>query len=276
MIGPRPVPIRCAVLIDAEEGVVRRALRRPDVWVRAATAVGAGLEIAGDPAVLREGTLLRFRPAAWRRPTLLRVADSSGEPVLESAAGPGRRHVRVRVMLTRTGAGTLATIEFVVSTALPLLNFALRPALVRYGEMLLGIAALAACEPMRVVAAALVENGRVLLARRKWSEAGRGRWELPGGKVEPGETDEQALRRELFEELSVPTNVFGRIGPPIAVEPGIELYCYRAEMASSDLIVLVDHDTCRWFGPDELDAVDLLESDRQLVESLRTMLQILS
>ncbi len=142
--------------------------------------------------------------------------------------------------------------------------------------MLLGIAALAACEPVRVVAGAVVAAGRVLLARRKATADGPGRWELPGGKVEPGETDEQALIRELLEELAIHARVFRQIGQMVTVEPGIELVCYRAEMVSNGPIELVDHDSYAWVGPDELHSVDLLESDRELVESLRTMLQILS
>ncbi len=276
MIGPPPVPIRCAVLIDAAQSAVGRVFGRTEVWIRAATAVGARLEIAGDPATMHDGALVRFRSAAWRPPTLLRVAEVSGLPVLESVSGAGRGLVRIRVILAQTAAGTLATVEFFVAPAIPLLNLGLRRALIGYGEMLLGIASLAVREPVRVVAGALVDNGKVLLARRKSCVAGTGHWELPGGKVEPGETDEQALRRELFEELSVRTKVFHRVGPTVAVGAGIELLCYRAEITSVEPIVLLDHDSYQWVGPDELEAVDLLEPDRQLVESLRTMLQNLS
>jgi 8-oxo-dGTP diphosphatase len=270
-----PVPIRCASLIDAPVSVVRRVLRRSDVWVRAATALGAHLEIAGNPAAMYDGALVRFRSATGRR-MLLRVVDRSGVPMLESAIDTGRRHVRVRVALAQTAAGTLTTVEFVVATAVPLLNLSLRPLLVGYGEMLLGITTLAVREPVRVVAGAVVHNGKVLLARRKLSGVGSGRWELPGGKVEPGETDEQALQRELVEELAIHTRVFRRVGGTIEVEPGVELVCYRAEMITRETPTLVDHDLYQWVGPDELDTVELLEADSKLVESLRAVLQMLS
>lgn len=276
MIGPCVPPIRCVSLIDAPPSVVRRVLRRSDVWVRAATAAGAALEVAGDPPTLGRGALVRFRRPGRGRALLLRVAETAGLPTLESAIARGRQHARVRVLLTQTADGTVTTVELAVATACPLLDSALRPTLVRYGEMLLGIAALAACEPVRVVAGAVVAAGRVLLARRKATADGPGRWELPGGKVEPGETDEQALIRELLEELAIHARVFRQIGQMVTVEPGIELVCYRAEMVSNGPIELVDHDSYAWVGPDELHSVDLLESDRELVESLRTMLQILS
>ena len=276
MFGPQAVPIRCASLIGAPEGVVRRAFGRSEVWVRAATAVGGRLAVAGGPDRLRPDSLVRFRPGRGRRPVLLRVAGSAGPPMLQSAIHGGRRDVVIRVVLASTAAGTLATVEFQVATAVPFVNFLLRPALIRYGEMLLGVVTLAAREAVRVVAGAIIDDGRVLLARRKASATEPGRWELPGGKVEPGETDPQALRRELIEELSLRTTVFGQIGEMVEVEPGVELRCYRAELAAADPVVLVDHDAHLWVGPDELDTMDLLESDRRLVGSLRSVLQIVS
>ncbi len=255
---------------------MRRVLRRSDVWVRAARAVGGRLEVAGDPGTLPIGGLVRFQPAGgWRR-VLLRVDESAGLPVLESALGGRVARVSVRVTVTPTAAGTLATVEFHVATAVPLVNSVLRPLLVRYGEMLLGIATLAARETVRVVAGAIVRTGKVLLARRSSTRTDPGRWELPGGKVEPGETDQQALRRELAEELSLPTRVFAQIGPAVEVEPGVELLCYRAEPTSDEPVRLIDHDAYRWVGPDELHAMDLLESDKRLVDSLQVVLRSLA
>ena len=268
----RQLVVRSESLIDGPQSVVGRVLRRSDVWVRAARAVGGRLEVAGDPGTLPVGGLVRFRASRGRRPVLLRVGESAGLPVLESARGTGR--VRVRVMTAQVADGTLTAVEFRVGSAVPLVNSALRPLLTRYGGMLLGIATLAARETVRVVAGAIVRNGKVLLARRKSAGSGRGRWELPGGKVEPAETDRQALRRELAEELSLATRVFEQIGPSVEVEPGMDLFCYRAELTSDDRIRLVDHDAYVWAGPDELDAMDLLESDRRLVASLRVVLRI--
>src|SRR3954470_21931599 len=63
-----------------------------------------------------------------------------------------------------------------------------------------------------IVAAAIVTDGRVLACERSAPPEVAGRWEFPGGKVEPGETDQQALVRECAEELGVRVEVGGRVG----------------------------------------------------------------
>lgn len=278
------IPIRCAALIDAPVGSVRRALGRSQVWSRTARAVGGRLEVAGDPVELTPGSLVRFRPGRGTT-VLLRAGDDSGLPVLRSAL-PGRLTVEIRALTSQTGAGTLATVEFDLGSKVPLLTDLFRPMLIGYGEMLLGITTLVAREPVRVVAGAVIAEGKVLLARRRSTPApspsgqsssgqpSSGQWELPGGKVEPGESDRQALQRELLEELAVHTTVVGRIGPVIEVEPGVVLVCYQAEMAADEPILLSDHDEYRWVGPDALDAFDLLAADRQLVDLLIRTLQM--
>ena len=79
-------------------------------------------------------------------------------------------------------------------------------------DLLQGSTLLTAIQPRVVVAACVIEDGAVLAARRTGPPELAGKWELPGGKVEPGETDEQAVRRELAEELRVDAIVGGRIG----------------------------------------------------------------
>ena len=67
-----------------------------------------------------------------------------------------------------------------------------------------------------IVAAAIVHDGRVLACERAAPPEVAGRWEFPGGKVEPGETDAQALARECAEELGVRVAVGARVGPDVA------------------------------------------------------------
>ncbi len=66
-----------------------------------------------------------------------------------------------------------------------------------------------------VVAGAVIRDGRVLLAQRTRPPELAGRWELPGGKAEPGESAEQALARELWEELGIEVRGADRIGPTV-------------------------------------------------------------
>jgi 8-oxo-dGTP diphosphatase len=68
---------------------------------------------------------------------------------------------------------------------------------------------------VRVVAAAVIHQGRLLVAQRGPGQSQAGRWELPGGKVEPGETDAEALVRELMEELGIEVVA----GPHLAESP---------------------------------------------------------
>jgi 8-oxo-dGTP diphosphatase len=261
------------VLIGASPASVRRALWHSNVWIRAARAAGGRLEVAGASPTLKANGLLRFRPRRIVPSLLLAVGETAGLPTLESVKPWAGSDIRVRLLLAPTAAGTTATVEFLVRTPSRWLGTLLRRALSRYGRTLLGITTLAAREPVRVVAAALIADGMVLLARRSSTGAQAGRWELPGGKVDTGETDRQALQRELKEELGVEVAIAGRIGPAVDVEPGIVMLCYRGQLPARAEVVLTDHDEYRWVNPVDLGTVDLLEPDRRLIQSLRIALQ---
>jgi mutator protein MutT len=124
-----------------------------------------------------------------------------------------------------------------------------------------------------VVAAALLsaDGGSVLAARRTAPPAMAGRWELPGGKVEPGETPEAALVREIGEELGCVIEV----GEWLDGESPIgETHVLRVAMA----IVTAgeprpyEHDALRWVAADELDGIDWLEPDRPFLTQLHLIL----
>jgi 8-oxo-dGTP diphosphatase len=125
-----------------------------------------------------------------------------------------------------------------------------------------------------VVGAAIVRDGRVLAARRTRPAGAAGRWEFPGGKVEPGETDAGSLVREIAEEL----------GARIAVErwlagevPIGERYLLRVAVAALEAgePVPTEHDELRWLGADELGTVDWLEPDRPFLTELSHLLPTL-
>ncbi len=128
-----------------------------------------------------------------------------------------------------------------------------------------------------VVAAAIVEHGRLLAARRRAPEQLRGRWELPGGKAEPGESPAEALRREIGEELGYRIAVGAQVGVTGRLPDGRLLRAYecRPVGAVGDPAgepVPHEHDAVRWLAPEELDEVAWLEADRPLVEALRDRL----
>ncbi|MEU3395413.1 (deoxy)nucleoside triphosphate pyrophosphohydrolase [Streptomyces filamentosus] len=116
-----------------------------------------------------------------------------------------------------------------------------------------------------VVAAALLDRGRLLAARRSAPADLAGRWELPGGKVEPGERPEDALVRELREELGVEAEPGERIPGEWPLKPGYVLRVWSARLLSGAPLPLEDHDELRWLAPGELDAVDWLDQDRPAV-----------
>jgi 8-oxo-dGTP diphosphatase len=123
-----------------------------------------------------------------------------------------------------------------------------------------------------VVGGALLHDGRLLAARRSAPPELAGRWELPGGKVEPGETPEQALERELREELGVATQVLERLPGAWPLRPGLVLHVWTARLLSGTPRPLQDHDDLRWLAPAEADEVDWLDQDRPAVaEAMRRL-----
>ncbi|MEU3887379.1 (deoxy)nucleoside triphosphate pyrophosphohydrolase [Streptomyces sp. NPDC029041] len=114
-----------------------------------------------------------------------------------------------------------------------------------------------------VVGAALVEDGRLLAARRSAPVELAGRWELPGGKVEPGETADAALARELREELGVDAEVRGRVPGewPLRAPYVLHVWAARLRPGSAAPVPLQDHDELRWLGPGEIWDVPWLDQD---------------
>ncbi|MGW4895016.1 NUDIX domain-containing protein [Kitasatospora sp. NPDC004240] len=116
-----------------------------------------------------------------------------------------------------------------------------------------------------VVGGALIHRGRVLAARRSAPPEVAGRWEFPGGKTEPGETEEQALERELLEELGVRAKALERLPGAWDVRPGLELRFWAAELLSGEPRPLEDHSELRWLAPEELAGLDWLDHDREVL-----------
>lgn len=116
-----------------------------------------------------------------------------------------------------------------------------------------------------VVAGAVCDRGRLLAARRSAPAELAGRWELPGGKLEAGESPEEALVRELREELGVEAEPGERIPGEWPLKPGYVLRVWTARLLSGEPRPLEDHDELRWLARHELDSVDWLDQDRPAV-----------
>lgn len=127
-----------------------------------------------------------------------------------------------------------------------------------------------------MVGAALLREdparGRCVLASRR-TEPPRlaGLWEFAGGKVEPGESDEQALVRELREELQVEVEVGARLGGDLPIGGTAVLRVYLCRLLEGEP-ALVDHDEHRWLTAAELLDVPWIPVDLPLVEQLRAVL----
>ncbi len=125
---------------------------------------------------------------------------------------------------------------------------------------------------VNVAAAVIIDNGRILAARRGHGELAGG-WEFPGGKVEPGETPEQACVREVREELSVTVE---DLAPFVSLEYGypsfhMHLETFTCRIAEGEP-VSVEHTELRWLSGDELDSVEWLPADVQVANALRAYL----
>ncbi|MDG4784586.1 (deoxy)nucleoside triphosphate pyrophosphohydrolase [Micromonospora sp. WMMD1102] len=125
-----------------------------------------------------------------------------------------------------------------------------------------------------VVGAAIVAAGRVLGCARSHPPEVAGRWEFPGGKVEPGETEVAALVRECAEELGVRIEVGERIGRDVRMggHGRSVLRVYLAVLVDGDQPEPLEHSEIRWLRPDELDSVPWLPADVPIVAALRPVL----
>lgn len=122
-----------------------------------------------------------------------------------------------------------------------------------------------------VVAGALIAGNALLVAQRDRPPALAGLWELPGGKVADGETDEAALVRELKEELGVDVTVGSRIGVDVALNSATALRAYLVTQTGGTLHPN-DHRAIKWITVDELDDLDWVPADRTWLAELHAEL----
>jgi 8-oxo-dGTP diphosphatase len=270
------------VLIDAPRHTVAGLLR--DAEVSAEAMRRCGHRIATADRLVRLGETVRFGmrvvPGA-RLPLRTRITAVSPDG-LESVlvAGP-LRALRHRTTLTETAAGTLLLDEVAWTSPLGLLG--------RVGDVLLGRrlvlrllaaraetlverAAEAADRPV-VVATALLRDGAVLAAQRTRPAELAGRWELPGGRVERGETETDAVVREVREELGAEVRVTGRLGTDLPLAD-VLLRVYTAELApGSPEPRPLEHAALRWVGAADVPDLDWVAADRAVAADLVALLR---
>lgn len=125
-------------------------------------------------------------------------------------------------------------------------------------------------DPLQVVAAVIVRDGLVLACRRNPDRSAGGLWEFPGGKIEPGESPEDALVREIREELGVGI-VLGELIHRELTSTGdhvIDLSSYAAQLTDTEPTASTDHDLLRWLRVDDLAALGWARPDLPVVASL--------
>jgi mutator protein MutT len=124
---------------------------------------------------------------------------------------------------------------------------------------------------VRVVAAIIRRDGKILITRRPDHVHLAGLWEFPGGKVEPDESMQHALTREIREELGVEIEVRDERFQIRHDYPkrSVELHFFEASIVSGDPKPL-DVSDLRWVSPSSLDQFDFPEADRELISLLKT------
>jgi len=123
---------------------------------------------------------------------------------------------------------------------------------------------------MKQVTAAVIEkDGLVLIAKRKKGKKLGEKWEFPGGKLEPGETPRECLKRELEEELEIDADVGDFLCSVVYENPdfSFELLAFRVP-SFRGTPVLREHEEFRWVRREDAAAYDLADSDRAAIERL--------
>ena len=126
---------------------------------------------------------------------------------------------------------------------------------------------------IRVVAAVICDSIHVkhkIYSTARGHGDYKGQWEFPGGKIEPGETPQQALKREIEEELDTDIAVHNKIGTIEYDYPTFHLSmdCFWCEIVKGDL-VLKEHEAAQWLNKKSMNDVDWLPADITLIEKIR-------
>ena len=125
---------------------------------------------------------------------------------------------------------------------------------------------------IRVVASIIIKNEKVFATQRGYGDF-KGGWEFPGGKIDAGETPEEALIREIKEELDTEVEVIELLDTVEYDYPNFHLSmdCFICKIKSGDL-VLKEHEAAQWLTKETLDSVNWLPADLGLIDKIREYL----
>lgn len=122
------------------------------------------------------------------------------------------------------------------------------------------------------VVAAIIKNGegKILVTQRNFKKSQGGLWEFPGGKIEKGETREEAIIREIKEELTIEINVESYLGEKVFEYPekSINLIALNCRVKSGN-IYLTEHEEARWVEKEELNSFEFAPADIFIVKKLQ-------
>jgi ADP-ribose pyrophosphatase len=276
------VPVlRATVLIDAPQRTVAGLLR--DTEFATAALRRCGHRFSADVRLLANGDradiAARIVPGIRVRMRTMIVAASEAGISSVRAAGP-LPDLTHSVTLSSNQAGTFVLDEVRWTTPfgplgraadVVLLGRLVRRLLAARVDELVDRAAALLAGPV-VVATAVHRDGRLLVAQRTRPPALAGRWELPGGRVEAGESEPDAVVRECREELAVAVRVTGRVGTDLPIDAGVlRVHAAELEIGTGEPQAL-EHAALRWVGRDDLPAVDWVDADRAVVPELVALL----
>lgn len=125
---------------------------------------------------------------------------------------------------------------------------------------------------IEVVAAIIHHDGAYFATQRGYGEF-EGMWEFPGGKIEPGESREDALKREIQEELGVDIYIKELLCTTEYDYPTFHLtmHCYLCSVASGE-IELREHKSAQWLTAETLDTIEWLPADKDIIDKLKTFI----
>jgi 8-oxo-dGTP diphosphatase len=277
------VPVlRSTVLIDAPPRTVAGLLRAAGTHSESLRRCGHRFAARGALLRLGEEVRIGLRVAPGLRvPVRSRVTRVDAEGMETVLVGGPLRALTHRVTLTSTAAGTLVLDE--VAWTAPLGGLGRVGDVVRGRQLVLRLLAARSDVLVErtaevsgwpvVVATALLRDGAVLAAQRTRPPALAGRWELPGGRVEPGEAEPAAVVREVREELGAEVRVTGRLGTDLLLD-GLLLRVHTAVPAPDGPEPRpLEHAALRWVDAAAVPDLDWVEADRAVAADLVALLR---